>query len=129
MRAFMKTKRRKAFTLIELLIVIAIIGLLAVLAATSLGGARTRARDTRRIADLNNIMKALQLGHGQNGVYPATTPTTIGTPTTDNLCAKGTTVNWVADTTAANCDTNRIYMANVPSDPGSGTYVYKTTDP
>ncbi len=125
----METKNHKAFTLIELLIVIGIIGLLAVLAATSLAGARTRARDTRRIADLNSILKGLQLGHGQNGVYPTATPSTLGSGAASVLCALGSTVKWAADATAANCDSNRVYMGAVPADPGTGTYVYKTTDP
>jgi len=58
----MKNKNlNKAFTLIELLIVITIIGLLASLVMVSVGTVRTRARDAKRIADMNDFQKALAL--------------------------------------------------------------------
>jgi prepilin-type N-terminal cleavage/methylation domain-containing protein len=53
--------RKKGFTLIELLVVIAIIGLLSSIVLVSMGGARKRARDARRQADLQSIMTALEM--------------------------------------------------------------------
>lgn len=63
-------KKTLGFTLIELLIVVSIIGLLASLAAFSIPYTRARARDTKRAADLDQLMKALDLYVSQNGAYP-----------------------------------------------------------
>jgi len=58
------------FTLIELLVVISIIGLLSSIILSSLNSARMKARDSRRIADLNQIKLALELYFDANGYYP-----------------------------------------------------------
>jgi type II secretion system protein G len=63
-------KSNRGFTLIELLVVISIIGLLSTVAMTSLNGARTKARDTRRLMDIKNIQIALELYKAQYGEYP-----------------------------------------------------------
>lgn len=63
-------KNQKGFTLIELLVVIAIIGLLSTLAVISLSAARTRARDSKRVADASNIKSALELYASEKGTYP-----------------------------------------------------------
>ena len=66
-----KTHKNKGFTLIELLVVIAIIGVLASIVLASLNSARTKARDARRLADLNQIGIALEFYLDSGGVkYP-----------------------------------------------------------
>lgn len=50
------------FTLMEILVVVAIIGILAVLAFVYFGGATAKARDTKRISDLNQIGRFLSFG-------------------------------------------------------------------
>jgi len=52
-------KKPSGFTLVELLITIAIIGLLASFVTVSLGGARSKARDTKRRSDLSQIGRLL----------------------------------------------------------------------
>ena len=64
---------KKAFTLIELLIVITIIGILAVALIPRLTGGPARARDAQRKADLQQIATALEFSAQDNGgLYPAT---------------------------------------------------------
>jgi prepilin-type N-terminal cleavage/methylation domain-containing protein len=65
--------RQKAFTLIELLVVIAIIGLLASIVLVSLNSTRAKARDTRRIADLNQVIVALEMYYDAHNKYPPET--------------------------------------------------------
>lgn len=63
-------KASKGFTLIELLVVIAIIGILATIVLVSLNSARSKARDTQRIADVKQIQTALEMYFDSNGAYP-----------------------------------------------------------
>jgi prepilin-type N-terminal cleavage/methylation domain-containing protein len=66
----MNTKNR-GFTLFELLISISIIGILTALAVVSYSGSQVRARNVRRIEDMNAIQKAAEQYYvSHNYVYP-----------------------------------------------------------
>lgn len=63
-------RKEKGFTLVEILIVVAIIAILASIVLVGLGPFRSRGRDTRRIADLSQVQNGLELYFTKNGVYP-----------------------------------------------------------
>lgn len=67
-------KNNKGFTLIEMLVVIAIIGLLSSVVLVALGPSRNKAKDARIISDLNQARAAAEtLFDPSTGVYPAAT--------------------------------------------------------
>jgi general secretion pathway protein G len=68
----MRIQKHKGFTLIELLVVIAIIALLASIVLIALSGARSKARDSTRRADMRQLATALELYYNDNGAYPNT---------------------------------------------------------
>ena len=66
------TKRRQSggFTLVELLVVVAIIGVLATLVLLQLGSARAKARDTQRITAVSQARNAVMDYFNDNNAYP-----------------------------------------------------------
>jgi general secretion pathway protein G len=67
---FKSKKMNKAFTLIEMMIVVIIIGILMGALLPKLKGAQERARDTARKANLSTVSTALQMYYNDNGNYP-----------------------------------------------------------
>lgn len=67
----MRNKNQKGFTLIEVLVVIAIIGMLAGLVLIALNNARAKGRDGKRTADFKQIVTAMALYYNQNGSWPS----------------------------------------------------------
>ena len=69
----MKIRQPSAFTLIELLIVVAILGILSVIAVPNLMQARIRAQIAKTEADMNAIANACEMFHMDQNRYPNAT--------------------------------------------------------
>jgi prepilin-type N-terminal cleavage/methylation domain-containing protein len=78
----MKNKHKTlsfGFTLFELLVSISIIGILTAVVAFSFSSAQKKARDSRRVTDMNAIQKAAELYYAASGYsYPAAIPWVAG---------------------------------------------------
>lgn len=116
-----KNHARSGFTLVELLIVIAILGVLASLILANMSGARERARDTQRKSDLRQLQTALRMYFNDYMKYPGFY-VSGGVSRIQHIATDGsvTTFNW-GDEFALNGNT---YMAKLPQDPLS-TSIYQ----
>ena len=107
------SKRAYGFTIVELLIVIVVIAILASVSILAYTGIQSRARDTARQSDINQVYKLIELYRAEHGTYPATATVsemgtgstgTVGNATmvrTDANCAVGTrSADWVPGLTS-----------------------------
>lgn len=104
-----KNNYEKGFTLVELLVVIAIIVILATIVIVSLNSARMKARDARRVADLDTIRTALEMYMDDYGSYPPGPNSSTWTWLQTNC---GTSVACSTFSSAINS-----YLPSIPQDP------------
>ncbi|MEW6087498.1 MAG: prepilin-type N-terminal cleavage/methylation domain-containing protein [bacterium] len=72
-------KKEKGFTLIELMIVIAILGILAAVAIPNFLNARGKAQDASALSTLEAVKTALEMYAADNGAYPTLAAASTGT--------------------------------------------------
>ena len=99
------TKLRRAFTLVEMLLVVTIIGILAALVIPKIVGRSEQARTTAAHADISSIKTALDAFEVDNGFYPKSL--------TDLVQSPSNAKNW-----------HGPYLDKVPTDPWGNNYVY-----
>ena len=104
-------KKVKGFTLIELMIVIAILGILAAMIMGNFFNSLKKGRDAQRKADLSNIQKAVEMYYEDKNAYPLSL--TFG----NKLCE--------TDTCASG---GKIYMQKLPNDPISNYHYDYNSD-
>lgn len=92
---------RKGFTLTEMLVIIAIIGLISAIVTASTSAARQKARDEARLGDLRTIQLGLALYNDVNRGYPAGN-----------------------DISALNVLVTQKYLPAIPTDPFGAQYEY-----
>jgi general secretion pathway protein G len=118
-------KKSNGFTLIELLVVIAIIGLLSSMSVYAINITRMKARDARRLANMTQLQKAVELYYNERGIYPSTGGSWWGegSPCYGNHDYSGSN-GWIPNLAPE-------FMGNLPGDPkpnlGAGRcYLYRS---
>ena len=79
----------KGFTLVELLVVVAIIGLLSMMVVISVTGAKAKSRDAQRVSEINSIATVLSMYHNDYNQYPIFDGNITGTDTV-SVALRGT---------------------------------------
>ena len=114
---------RHAFTLIELLIVVAIIAILAAIAVPNFLEAQTRSKTSAAKADLRTIATALESYYVDHNAYPY--KESIGAA--QNLVPGGTPINGPAGVSPGGLTSPIAYLTSIPKD--SFRHVFPPSDP
>lgn len=109
----------RAFTMVELLVVITIVALLSAIALFSIGNVRSSARDDRRRADLAAMSSSFEKYRADCGQYPPQSAY-------DNV-AVGASLN--GSGVRAACGSNDVYLQRMPGDPANPGTKYAYTNP
>jgi prepilin-type N-terminal cleavage/methylation domain-containing protein len=112
-------KKQQGFTLIEILIVVAIIAILASVVLVGLGPTQRAGRDARRLSDLREIQNGLELFYNKCGYYP-------GSIDASGACSQAVAPgNWTDLATAL----QGVGVTSLPNDPNANSsYGYFTYD-
>lgn len=128
--------RNKAFTIVELIIVIVVIGILSAAIIVSYNGIQQRAFNVARLDDVDKVASVLALyAKEHNGTYPATTANTTANwksidVRTDSHCFNGSAqTDWIPGTDSLPQSTpNTGSSSGVNGNPGCYLYASNGTD-
>lgn len=115
----MKSRSTAGFSLIEVVMVVAIIGVLVAIFIFSQSEARVKSRNAAVINQMNEYVKSLELYYSDNGLYPQTTVNRrarfcIGDNSNlDGDCMGSLTTDTSDNDSAAN-QALRVYMSALP---------------
>lgn len=77
---FTMIKRNNGFTLVEIVIAVALIAIFITLPSLTYANYLKKGRDTKRKTDLNSVQSALEMYRNNNGVYPEDLGELLGPP-------------------------------------------------
>jgi len=116
---------KKGFTLVELLVVMAIISVLATLIVGGFRSSQMRGRDAERKSDLKQISNALEIFYADYGKYPPSSGTQVAACSYNPSTGAGAACNWGSSEFT---DGKTVYFKVIPKDAASGQiYVYKVS--
>lgn len=113
-----KKSNQLAFTLLELLVVMAIVGILTVLGIRSFGSVQQKSRDSRRKQDMQNIGKVLEVYYNDFNHYPYSSGGSM------MGCEVGAIQACSWGNIWQNFSNQTLYMSELPVDPSGNQYFY-----
>jgi len=116
-------KLKYGFTLVELLVVMAIISILATVVISVFRSSQMRGRDAARKSDLKQLSNSLELFYADYGRYPAASGTEIAACPFDPVTKTGTGCTFGASGSRSEfTDGKTVYFKKLPKDPATGQY-------
>jgi len=116
--------RYRGFTLVELIVVIAVIGILATVAVVGLGRYQADTRDAKRATSVAAISEALEKYYDQNGEYPSCSKVTAAGTTVSQATLQGISPSTLVAPQAPASTDNSLSCATLSID---GTDLFQYT--